>query len=171
MKTSIIKLGNPILRAVSDDIPHSEIGSAWLNELIQKLFSSMEETGGVGVAAPQVGENVRVFVFGTGYTKRRTPKVPIANSVLINPTYEILDDDIVSDYEGCLSIPDLMALVPRAAKIRYQGFDQFGNAVLKEADGLEARIIQHETDHLDGMLFIDRVVDTRSMALYSEVAR
>jgi len=164
----IIKLGNPILRTQSDLIDEKDFDTIWLKDLIKELFAVMAETGGVGVAAPQIGENKQVLVFSTGYTKRRKPEINIPDTVLVNPQIEILDDTQISDYEGCLSLGEIMAIVPRAMKIRYTGLDAMGNEMAREAEGLEARIVQHEVDHLNGVLFIDRVVDTQSMTFYSE---
>lgn len=167
----IINLGNPLLRQESEEISPNDINSDWVNDLIKELFFVMEEKGCVGVAAPQLGVNKQLIVFGTAYTKRRTPVNEIPNSVLINPKIEIIDNELLTDYEGCLSIGDLVAKVPRYTKICYSGYDEHGNYLTKEADGLEARIIQHEVDHLHGVLFIDRVVDTKSMAFYSEIGK
>jgi peptide deformylase len=96
--------------------------------------------------------------------------VPIPDSVLINPRIEFFSEDIVSDYEGCLSAGELMGKVPRSSTIRYSGYDDHGNYLTKDASGLEACIIQHEVVHLYGILFVDRIIDTKSMALYSEMA-
>lgn len=166
--SKIIKMGNPQLREESSPIKEKDFGSAWLKSLVQELFTVLAEEGGVGIAAPQIGEQYQLFAFGTAYSKHRKAAIPIPDSVLINPTIELLDNELISEYEGCLSVGEIMAKVDRYKKIRYTGFDIYGNLICKEAEGLEARIVQHETDHLNGILFVDRITDTRSMSLYSE---
>ena len=129
----------------------------------------MAEKGAVGVAAPQIGISKRVIVFGTNYTKRRKPEYPIPDTVLINPSIRILSEEIQTDYEGCLNCGELMGKVPRAMSIEYSGFNLEGNKITKQASGLEARILQHEVDHLDGFLFLDRIQDQSSLSTLSEI--
>ncbi|MFO9572977.1 peptide deformylase [Legionella pneumophila serogroup 1] len=156
-----------ILRQTAEPIKESEFGSSWLKELIKTMFSIMAEKGAVGVAAPQIGISKRVIVFGTDYTKRRKPEYPIPDTVLINPALKILSQEIQTGYEGCLNCGELMGEVPRAMEIEYSGFDIDGNKITKKASGLEARILQHEIDHLDGFLFLDRVEDQDSLTTLS----
>ncbi len=129
----------------------------------------MEEKGAVGVAAPQIGISKRVIVFSTSYTKRRKPKHPIPDTALINPSLNVLSDEVQMDYEGCLNCGEIMGQVPRAMEIEYSGFDINGNFITKKATELEARILQHEIDHLDGILFLDRVKDKESLTTISEL--
>jgi peptide deformylase len=160
---------NPILRQTAELVAQSEFGSEWIHNLAQTMIAIMAEKGAVGVAAPQIGISKRVIVFGTNYTKRRKPEYPIPDTVLINPSIRILTEEIQTDYEGCLNCGELMGKVPRAMSIEYSGFDLEGNKITKQASGLEARILQHEVDHLNGFLFLDRIQDQSSLSTLSEI--
>lgn len=160
-----------ILRLQAEPIPASEFGSDWLKKLASDLLEIMAHQGAVGVAAPQIGISKRVIVFGTQYTKRRRPEYPIPDTILINPSYKNLSDELQIDYEGCLNCGELMGKVVRAQLIEYTGFDLYGRLITKQASGLEARIIQHEIDHLDGILFIDRMPPDESLITRSELVR
>ncbi|HCJ1069252.1 TPA: peptide deformylase [Legionella pneumophila] len=164
---TLLDKNNPILRQTAEPISESEYGSNWLKELIKTMFDIMADKGAVGVAAPQIGISKRVIVFGTNYTKRRKPEYPIPDTALINPSLKILSQEIQTGYEGCLNCGELMGEVPRAMDIEYSGFDIDGNRITKKASGLEARILQHEIDHLDGFLFLDRVEDQDSLTTLS----
>lgn len=158
---------DPILRQNAEPIAESEFGSSWLKELIKTMFGIMAAKGAVGVAAPQIGISKRVIVFSTEYTKRRKPEYPIPDTALINPSLKILSNEIQTGHEGCLNCGEIMGEVPRAMEIEYSGFDVDGNRITKKASGLEARILQHEIDHLDGFLFLDRVEDQDSLTTLS----
>ncbi|MFO2870510.1 peptide deformylase [Legionella pneumophila serogroup 1] len=164
---TLLDKNDPILRQTAESIKESEFGSSWLKDLIKTMFSIMADKGAVGVAAPQIGISKRVIVFGTDYTKRRKPEYPIPDTALINPAFKILSQEIQTGYEGCLNCGELMGEVPRAMEIEYSGFDIDGNRITKKASGLEARILQHEIDHLDGFLFLDRVEDQDSLTTLS----
>ncbi|HAT4451886.1 MULTISPECIES: peptide deformylase [Legionella] len=164
---TLLDKNDPILRQTAEPIGESEFGSSWLKELIKNMFGIMADKGAVGVAAPQIGISKRVIVFGTAYTKRRKPEYPIPDTALINPALKILSQEIQTGYEGCLNCGELMGEVPRAMEIEYSGFDIDGNRITKKASGLEARILQHEIDHLDGFLFLDRVEDQESLTTLS----
>ncbi|HAT8967771.1 TPA: peptide deformylase [Legionella pneumophila subsp. pneumophila] len=164
---TLLDKNDPILRQTAEPIKESEFGSGWLKELIKTMFEIMAEKGAVGVAAPQIGISKRVIVFSTNYTKRRKPEYPIPDTALINPALKILSQEIQTGYEGCLNCGELMGEVPRAMEIEYSGFDIDGNKITKKASGLEARILQHEIDHLDGFLFFDRVEDQDSLTTLS----
>lgn len=170
MKTLLDK-EDPILRQKSEPVLESEFGSPWLKELTETMISIMEEKGAVGVAASQIGISKQVIVFGTAYTKHRKPEYPIPDTALINPSYKILSDEIQIGYEGCLNCGEIMGQVPRAMEIEYSGFDVEGNPVLKKASGLEARIVQHEVDHLRGILFLDNVQDKTTITTRSELLK
>ncbi|KTC76198.1 polypeptide deformylase [Legionella birminghamensis] len=158
---------DPILRQTAEAIDISEFGSSWLKELAQTLIDIMAEKAAVGVAAPQIGVSKRIIVFGTNYTKSRKPEYPIPDTVLINPSLKVLSEEIQTGFEGCLNCGELMGEVPRAMEIEYSGFDIEGNALTKKATGLEARILQHEIDHLNGFLFVDRIKDKESLTTRS----
>ncbi|HDP0036416.1 TPA: peptide deformylase [Legionella pneumophila] len=166
---TLLDKNDPILRQTAEPITESEFGSNWLKELIKTMFDIMADKGAVGVAAPQIGISKRVIVFGTNYTKRRKPEYPIPDTALINPSLKILSQEIQTGYEGCLNCGELMGEVPRAMDIEYSGFDIDGNRITKKASGLEARILQHEIDHLDGFLFLDRIEDQDSLTTLSEL--
>ncbi|QEY50930.1 peptide deformylase [Legionella longbeachae] len=166
---TLLDKNDPILRQTAEPIAESEFGSNWLKELIKTMFEIMADKGAVGVAAPQIGISKRVIVFGTNYTKRRKPEYPIPDTALINPSLKVLSQEIQTGYEGCLNCGELMGEVPRAMDIEYSGFDIDGNRITKKASGLEARILQHEIDHLDGFLFLDRVEDQDSLTTLSEM--
>lgn len=158
---------DPILRQIAEPITKSDFGSEWLKELIKEMFAVMENKGAVGVAAPQIGISKRVIVFSTAYTKRRKVEVDVPDTALINPSFKILSEEIQTGYEGCLNVEETMGEVPRAMEIEYSGFDLEGNLICKQAKGLEARILQHEIDHLDGFLFLDRVENKESLTTMS----
>ena len=170
MKTLLDK-ENPILREQAEPVQESEFGSPELKQLVKDMIAIMEEKGAVGVAAPQIGISKQVIVFSTAYTKRRKPEQSIPDTALINPDYEVLSDEIQTGYEGCLNCGEMMGEVPRPMEIEYSGFDVDGNKVTKQASGLEARIVQHEVDHLRGFLFFDRVEDKDSLTTMSELER
>lgn len=166
---TLLDKNNPILRQTAEPITESGFGSEWLKELIKTMFDIMADKGAVGVAAPQIGISKRVIVFGTNYTKRRKPEYPIPDTALINPSLKVLSQEIQTGYEGCLNCGELMGEVTRAMDIEYSGFDIDGNRITKTVSGLEARILQHEIDHLDGFLFLDRVEDQDSITTLSEM--
>ncbi|NSL55117.1 peptide deformylase [Uliginosibacterium aquaticum] len=130
-----------------------------LHALIADMFDTMREAGGVGLAAPQVGVDLRVVIFGFEASERypEAPAVPL--TVLVNPVLEFIGDELEEGWEGCLSVPGLRGMVPRHVRLRYSGFDQFGTPILREVEGFHARVVQHECDHLDGTLYPMRVQD------------
>lgn len=128
-----------------------------LANLIKRLTATMQQKGGVGIAAPQIGINQRVMMFGFDKNDRYPNEQPIPFTVLVNPTYQPLSDEKVHGWEGCLSVPGMRGLVPRYQHIRYQGFDQTGQPIERTAEGFHARVVQHEIDHLDGILFPFRI--------------
>lgn len=165
----LLNKDDKLLREKAEPILESEFGTSWLNELADDLMRIMKEKCAVGVAAPQIGVKKRVIVFGTSYTKSRKIDVPVPDTVLINPSLKIVTDEIQLGYEGCLNCGDLRAEVPRAMNIEYSGYNLAGTFFSKHATGLEARILQHEIDHLDGYLFTDRVEDESSYTTASEL--
>ena len=170
MKT-ILEKDNPILRATAEPITASEYNTDELKALTDHMLEIMKEKGAVGVAAPQIGVSKRVIVFGTSYTKRRKPEVHIPDTILINPILRILSETKESGHEGCLNCGDLMGEVSRATEIEYSGFDLEGNPISKQATGLEARILQHEVDHLNGILFFDRVENKDTFTTFDELQK
>jgi peptide deformylase len=167
----LLEKDHPILREIAEPITASEFKTSWLRDLAQHMIDIMKDKGAVGVAAPQIGVSKRIIVFGTSYTKRRKPEVDIPDTVLINPALKILSETKISGHEGCLNCGDLLGSVPRATEIEYSGFDIEGNPVSKHATGLEARILQHEIDHLNGILFFDRVEDKATFTTFEELQK
>jgi len=151
-------MGDPRLLAVSE--PVREFDTPALHALLQDMFETMHAANGAGLAAPQIGVPLRVVIFGYAARNPRYPDAPIVpETVLINPTLTPLDDTLEDGWEGCLSVPGLRGVVPRHARLRYQGFDARGNPIDRTVDGFHARVVQHECDHLDGILYPMRIRD------------
>jgi peptide deformylase len=130
-----------------------------LHVLIADMFDTMEAAGGAGLAAPQVGVDLQLVIFGFSRSERYPEAPAVPRTVLINPTIMLLSDEEESGWEGCLSVPGLRGLVPRWARIRYSGFDPLGQTIDREAEGFHARVVQHECDHLIGRLYPTRMRD------------
>ena len=154
----ILKMGDPRLLRIAQ--PVTRFDTDELHLLITDLLDTMHAANGAGLAAPQIGVDLQVVIFGTGERTPRYPDAPpIPCTVLINPVITAMGVDEALDWEGCLSVPGLRAEVPRWASIRYTGFDQFGDAIDRTVDGFHARVVQHECDHLIGKLYPMRVRD------------
>ena len=156
----ILRMGDARLLRVATAVPESMFGSTAMDELIVDLLDSMKAASGAGIAAPQIGVDLRVVIFGGTGKNPRYPDAPeIAFTVLCNPLLEPLDDQRNSGWEGCLSVPGLRGEVPRFEHLRYAGRDASGAEFVRVVDGFHARVVQHEVDHLDGVLFPRRVTD------------
>jgi peptide deformylase len=154
----ILKMGDARLLRVAK--PVEAFGTPELHALIDDLFETMRVVNGAGLAAPQIGVDLALVVFGFGQQNQRYPDAPpVPETVLINPQITPLDGSVEEDWEGCLSVPGLRGVVPRFARIRYTGFDPQGARIDREAEGFHARVVQHECDHLIGMLYPMRVRD------------
>ena len=154
---SVLKMGEPLLLATAQTV--SEFDTPELHALIVDLFDTMIATQGVGIAAPQIGVSLQVVVFGFAHNERYPDADAVPQTILINPIITPLDDELESGWEGCLSVPGLRGMVPRHTRIRYQGFDQFGNAIDRTVSDFHARVVQHECDHLFGVLYPQRITD------------
>lgn len=163
----LLDKNDPLLRQIATAVTEAEFASTWLHDLIQEMFIVMKEKKAVGVAAPQLGVSKRVIVFSSAYTMRQNLECSIPDTVLINPSLNVLSQEIQLGYEGCLNCGEIMGKVPRAMDIEYFGFDIKGNPLAKKAYGLEARILQHEIDHLNGYLFLDRIEDQETLTTKS----
>jgi peptide deformylase len=170
----VARMGHPVLRARALPIPPSEITSTRIQQLVDDMFETMVEYGGIGLAGPQVHESIRVFVAGV----REAPIRAELNDdedmpfiTMINPEVELVGSPAESGWEGCLSIPDIRGLVPRASEVRVRAYDRHGKLIEFSARGLPARVIQHETDHLDGVLFFDRMRSFDSLTYMEEYRR
>jgi peptide deformylase len=153
----ILKMGDPRLLRVAK--PVTAFDTPELHALIDDMFETMHAANGAGLAAPQIGVDLALVIFGFGRNARYPDAPPVPETVLINPQIEPLSDAEEEGWEGCLSVPGLRAVVPRFARIRYTGFDPQGRRIEREADGFHARVVQHECDHLIGKLYPMRVRD------------
>ena len=159
MIRDILKMGDPRLLRVAPPVAAERFGSPELQGLIQDMFDTMAAAGGVGLAAPQIGEDLQLIVFGFERNVRYPEAAPVPLQVLINPRIKVLDASEELGWEGCLSIPGLRGEVPRPRRIRYQGVDGDGRPVDQEAEGFHARVVLHEYDHLIGRLYPSRIQD------------
>jgi len=153
----ILKMGDS--RLLTKAKPVSESGMPDINDLIGDMRDTMKDMDGAGLAAPQIGVPLRIVMFGVHDNPRYPDAAPIPETILINPEITVLDHTLENAWEGCLSLPGLRGLVRRYKKIRYRAFDVEGNRIECEAEGFHARIVQHECDHLDGILYPMRMDD------------
>jgi peptide deformylase len=163
----VLRLGDPRLRQVAQ--PVQDFGTAELEALLADLRDTMAALDGAGLAAPQIGVPLRLVIFGVTSNPRYPEAPPIPETVLINPRLTPLGPERSSGWEGCLSVPGLRGLVPRWQRIRYEGFDGEGNRIDRRVDGFHARVVQHECDHLDGVLYPDRIEDRLAFGFTAEL--
>jgi peptide deformylase len=165
----IVQIGHPVLRQASRRLEPTEIGSREVQQLVDDLIDTMRAADGAGLAANQIGEPVQVCVIEVRPGNARYPYKPeIPLTVLINPTLEALTDETFASYEGCLSVPNLRGVVERAVEVHVSALDRQGEPVDAIVRGLSAGTYQHETDHLNGRLFVDRVADTTTLCTWDE---
>jgi peptide deformylase len=154
----ILKMGDPRLLRIAP--PITQFDTDQLHLLITDMLDTMAAANGAGLAAPQIGVDLQVVIFGTSTVNPRYPDAPVVpRTVLINPVITALDAGVENGWEGCLSVPGMRGVVPRHARIRYTGFDQYGDAIDRTVDGFHARVVQHECDHLIGKLYPMRMTD------------
>jgi len=153
----ILKMGDPRLLRVAK--PVEDINDPELKTIIADMFETMYAANGVGLAAPQIGIDLRLMIFGFEANPRYPDAEPMPVTTLINPWLEILSEETEDGWEGCLSVPGMRGMVPRATKIRYGGTLEDGTAITREPEGFHARVFQHEFDHLDGVLYPMRIKD------------
>ncbi len=163
----VLKMGHPILQQVAE--PVIAFNSPELDLIIQDMYDTMVALDGAGLAATQIGILQRIVIFWVEDNPRYPDIEPVPNTVLINPQITFLDDNIEHGWEGCLSVPDLRGLVPRNTKISYSGYDPFGNVIERVADDFHARVVQHEVDHLDGILYPQRMTDMTQFGFEQEL--
>jgi len=154
---TVLKMGDPILLQVAQ--PVTKFDTPELNVLLEDMHDTMNALSGAGLAAPQIGISKQVVIFGFQSNPRYPTAEEVPYTVLINPQITPIGNDEEDGWEGCLSVPGLRGVVPRYARIRYTGFDQFGKAIDREVDGFHARVVQHECDHLLGILYPMRIRD------------
>jgi len=153
----ILKMGDPRLLEKSKSI--KDLNAIDLDQLIQDMIDTMEANDGAGLAAPQIGINIQLVIFGFKKNDRYPDAEEVPFTVLINPKITPIGDEIEDGWEGCLSVPGLRGIVPRYKKISYQGIDQYGKKIERKVDGFHARVVQHECDHLFGILYPMRIKD------------
>ena len=166
----ILRMGDARLTQKAAEV--GRFGTPELHALIADLCDTMAAASGAGLAAPQIGIPLRVVIFGSGERNPRYPDAdPIPRSLLINPVITPLSDETEEGWEGCLSLPGLRGLVPRFTHVRYRGFDASGRVIERSVAGFHARVVQHEVDHLDGILFPMRMIDLSRLAFSEELRR
>jgi len=163
----IVRLGHPALRTPARPVAPEAIGSPELQALVDDMVETMRAARGVGLAAPQIGLSLQLFVYEAA-ADPRSPGEESAFQAVVNPMITPQGGEMVEDWEGCLSIPDLRGLVPRHPAVRVRGLDRDGRPLDHLVKGFAARIVQHEFDHLNGVVFLDRMRDFRSLAFYQE---
>jgi peptide deformylase len=164
----VARMGHPVLRAKARFLDRGDIVAPDTQRLIDDMIETMVEYHGVGLAGPQVHEGVRLFVATLNAENGEGTSEPVA---IINPEITIVGGELVEDWEGCLSIPDIRGRVPRAREITVRAYDRTGERIEIRAHDFPARVIQHETDHLDGILFFDRMRSFESLTFLDEYSR
>lgn len=162
----ILKMGDPRLLKIAN--PVERFDTPELHALIADMFQTMAAAGGVGLAAPQIGVDLQLVIFGFDNSDRYPDAPPVPRTILLNPVIEPLSDEMEDGWEGCLSVPGLRGVVPRHRTIRYRGFDPQGHPIEREAEGFHARVVQHECDHLIGRLYPSRIRDFSQFG-YTEI--
>jgi len=153
----VLRMGDPLLLEKAQ--PITQFDTPELHALIKDMHDTMAHMNGAGIAAPQIGVSLRAVIFGVGENPRYPDAEQVPYTVLINPTITYIGDKMDEGWEGCLSVPGMRGIVPRYSRIHYTGFDQFGNPIDRLASGFHARVVQHECDHLDGILYPMRITD------------
>jgi peptide deformylase len=162
----ILKMGDPRLLRVAQPVPAFDTPE--LHALVADMFDTMHAANGAGLAAPQIGVDLQLVIYGYDSNVRYPDAPPVPRTVLINPVITPLDDVEVDGWEGCLSVPGLRGVVPRWSRLHYEGVDQYGQPISRDVDGFHARVVQHECDHLAGILYPMRIEDFSQFG-YTEV--
>ena len=156
-------------RLLERSSPVERFDTPELHALLQDMHDTMDALNGAGLAAPQIGEQLRVVIFGVARNPRYPSAEPVPYTVLINPIITPLSEDLEEGWEGCLSVPGMRGVVPRYTQLRYQGYDQFGVPIDRSVGGFHARVVQHEYDHLDGILYPMRIRDMRNFGFHDVI--
>lgn len=167
----VIKMGNPLLRSVCQPVTNDEIASQEFQAFIDSLILTMQEEDGAGIAAPQVGILKRLFVIEMDGNKRYPDEDNFPMTVIINPEIKILSNEITDSWEGCLSIPGIRGKLKRSKQVQLSGVDRHGEPFEKILDGFPAIVAQHELDHLNGILFIDRMKTMETLTFEEEYSK
>ena len=163
----VLRMGDPRLLQVSRRV--EQFDTPELHELIADMQDTMRALNGAGLAAPQIGVDLQVVIFGVDANPRYPEAEPVPQTVLVNPEIEPLGEELEEGWEGCLSVPGMRGLVPRYRRLRYRGFDQFGEPIEREVADFHARVVQHEVDHLLGILYPMRIDDLRNFGFNEEL--
>ena len=163
----ILRMGNPILLKVSEKV--KKFDTPEIHELIKDMIETMKDAQGAGLAAPQVGESIQLVIFGVDKNERYPDAEEVPFTVLINPVITPLTQEKEDDWEGCLSVPGMRGVVPRYKTINYKGFDQYGNEIDRDVEGFHARVVQHECDHLFGILYPSRIENMKLFGFHDEI--
>lgn len=153
----ILKMGDPRLLRKAE--PVRDFDTPELHALVADMFDTMHAASGAGLAAPQIGVNLQLVIYGFKNNTRYPDAPQVPETVLINPVLTALSEEQEEAFEGCLSVPGLRGSVPRYTQLHYEGVDQYGNAIVRDTDGFHARVVQHEVDHLHGVLYPMRIQD------------
>lgn len=160
-------MGDPRLLVPAE--PVGDYDTPELHRLIVDMQDTMRSLNGAGLAAPQIGVGLQVVIFGVGHNPRYPDAEEVPHTVLLNPVLTVMDEELEEGWEGCLSVPGMRGLVPRHKRLRYQGHDQFGHPIDRTVDGFHARVVQHECDHLAGILYPMRIRDLRHFGFTNEL--
>jgi peptide deformylase len=163
----VLRMGDPRLLQRSGEV--GAFDTPELHALLQDMQDTMQALNGAGLAAPQIGVPLRVVIFGMEHSPRYPDAEPVPFTVLVNPQLMPLDSEVEEGWEGCLSVPGMRGLVPRHARLRYRGYDQRGVPIDRSVAGFHARVVQHECDHLDGILYPMRIRDLRNFGFHEEL--
>ena len=163
----VLRLGDPRLLEVASEV--SDFNNPELDMLIEDMFDTMAAEDGAGLAAPQIGIGVRVVIFGFENNPRYPDSAAVPRTILINPQISALSNEVEDGWEGCLSVPGMRGVVSRFKHIRYKGFDAAGEVIDVEASGFHARVVQHECDHLDGIIYTQRITDPLKFGFTEEL--
>ena len=163
----VLRMGDPILFRRAE--PVMQFDTPELHALLQDMDDTMRSKNGAGIAAPQIGVSLQVVIFGVGANPRYPDAEEVPYTVLINPALQPVGEQMEDGWEGCLSVPGMRGVVPRYTQLRYRGFDPFGKAIDRTVSGFHARVVQHETDHLSGILYPMRIRDLRLFGFNEEL--
>jgi len=163
----VLRMGDR--RLLERSSPVERFDTPELHALLQDMHDTMDALNGAGLAAPQIGEQLRVVIFGVARNPRYPSAEPVPYTVLINPIITPLSEDLEEGWEGCLSVPGMRGVVPRYTQLRYKGYDQFGEPIDRSVSGFHARVVQHEYDHLDGILYPMRIRDMRNFGFHDVI--
>tara|TARA_Y100001968_G_C19424762_1_gene753712 strand:+ start:1246 stop:1779 length:534 start_codon:yes stop_codon:yes gene_type:complete len=166
---NVLRIGHPVLRGCAEEVPCDWFGTQRLEQLIADLFDTKSAYSGAGLAAPQINEPWRIFVMGMGHNPRYPDASPLPERVIINPVIKSIGDESSSDWEGCLSVPGLRGQVKRHRSVQLKWQDRKGDINSKDFHDFHARVVQHEKDHLDGVLFSDRLISPLAFGFTEEL--